>query len=306
VPRYLTFTTFTADSLSALTERPSNHAAAVSRVFEKHGGKLIDFYWTFGEADVVFVYEAPSNEIALAGLFTMLRDRLPDSGTAAAEECDPYGAEPCVEEPVGGLMPAGPVPVPVPVRRPVLSAETACRNTAYLCADLADNDRIQLHRWTNFTGTLVVHVPEPQGVDAGTAQRLQWAATAGIRLWNGQPFPIAVDERGTRAAQVEVRWVDNLGGSRIGLARTKWSPQTGLLAVSLELAVMSPFGRGTVDPRQLRLTAAHEMGHILGLPHSDQARDVMYPTNTATSLSARDHRALEALYELEDGTEIVR
>jgi hypothetical protein len=32
----------------------------------------------------------------------------------------------------------------------------------------------------------------------------------------------------------------------------------------------------------------------------------MYPSNTATSLSAQDYRSMEALYDFEDGTEIVR
>jgi predicted Zn-dependent protease len=57
-------------------------------------------------------------------------------------------------------------------------------------------------------------------------------------------------------------------------------------------------------PQQVLLTAAHEMGHALGLPHSDSRRDVMYPTNTARNLSNRDFRTVNALYRLTNGAEI--
>ena len=59
-----------------------------------------------------------------------------------------------------------------------------------------------------------------------------------------------------------------------------------------------------LPPEQVLLTAAHEMGHALGLPHSDSRRDVMYPTNTARSLSNRDFRTVGALYRLPNGAVI--
>jgi predicted Zn-dependent protease len=52
------------------------------------------------------------------------------------------------------------------------------------------------------------------------------------------------------------------------------------------------------------LTAAHAMGHALGLPHSDSERDVMYPRNTARNLSTRDFGTVDALYRLPNGAKI--
>lgn len=188
-----------------------------------------------------------------------------------------------------------------------LRAEEACHDVGYLCAELASADRILLRRWKDFSGTLVVHVPRPDFEEPLTASRLQEAAARGIRAWNRQPFAILTDLRGDRNPHFSVRWTRSLPGNQIGVARTRWAPDAGLSVLSIELSTRSPHGASrVVDARQVQLTAAHEMGHALGLPHSDSERDVMYPSNTATSMSARDYRTMEALYSLEDGTEIVR
>lgn len=239
--------------------------------------------------------------LVLAGLVSMWRGR---QATVPAG-CDPAVDEACLPMEATGEIAPG-LAAPRPSSRPSLAEAEVCRNVAYLCADLANYDRIQLHRWKDFDGTVVVHVPRPDLADRGLSQRLQRAASAGIRLWNGQPFPIVVDERGNRDAHFSVRWVPSLGGARIGLARTSWSPQTGLRVLALELATDNPYSGTPMDPDAVRLVAAHEMGHALGLPHSDEPRDVMYPTNTANVLSARDYRTLEILYQMDDGTEIVR
>lgn len=232
--------------------------------------------------------------LVVLGIGGVLRDRLGSSTGGAIAACQDPSSEACRDT---GL--------PDPFAAPkVVQAEEVCRDAGYLCVELENRDRVFVRRWIDFTGTLVVHVPAPDFEDRTRARQLQRAAAAGVRAWNGQPFPIAVDERGTREAHIRVRWEYSLGGMQIGRAQTTWSAATGLRVRSLDLASRGA-GSG-LDASAVRLVAAHEMGHALGLPHSDSPRDVMYPTNTANIVSARDHKTMQALYALDDGTEIVR
>lgn len=246
---------------------------------------------------------ALASVLVVAGLYGALRSRA--SGDAADDvACASAKSDTC--RPDGEVRPVLSEGAAVP-RAPVLTADETCHDVGYLCAELEHTDHIRVQRWRGFTGPMVVYVPRPDFEEPGAATRLQEAAVVGLRAWNGQPFQILTDVRGDRRPLFAVKWTRALGGGRIGVAHTQWSAATGLRVLSIELTTRNPYAPDQlVDPAQVRITAAHEMGHALGLPHSDSPRDVMYPTNTATSLTAQDYRTMESLYRLEDGTEITR
>jgi predicted Zn-dependent protease len=107
-----------------------------------------------------------------------------------------------------------------------------------------------------------------------------------------------------------LEWVFSLGGNRLGEAQKEWSKVGSEVRVkipSLSLVTHHPSNpKIELTPDQILLVAAHEMGHALGLPHSDNERDLMYPMNTAWRPTSRDYRTMEAVYQTPNGALIRR
>ena len=66
MPLYMTQVGYTSEAWAALTQNPENRSEAFGRLAETMGGRLLSFYISFGEYDVVATYEAPDESTAAA------------------------------------------------------------------------------------------------------------------------------------------------------------------------------------------------------------------------------------------------
>jgi uncharacterized protein with GYD domain len=66
MPLYLGRFSYTADAIKALVENPQDREQAAAEAAESLGGKLIGFWFSFGEFDGVFLMNAPDNATAAA------------------------------------------------------------------------------------------------------------------------------------------------------------------------------------------------------------------------------------------------
>jgi uncharacterized protein with GYD domain len=66
MPTYMTQVGYTSEAWAALTRNPEDRSAAIRGLAEAMGGRLISFYNSFGEYDVLVIYEAPDESTAAA------------------------------------------------------------------------------------------------------------------------------------------------------------------------------------------------------------------------------------------------
>ena len=66
MPLYMTQVGYTSEAWAALTQNPENRGEAIGRLAESMGGRVLSFYNSFGEYDVLVIYEAPDESTAAA------------------------------------------------------------------------------------------------------------------------------------------------------------------------------------------------------------------------------------------------
>jgi uncharacterized protein with GYD domain len=64
MPTYMTLFEYTKAAWYEMVQRPEDREAATRTVIEANGGRLVAYYWMFGDHDGFAIYEVPDSVVA--------------------------------------------------------------------------------------------------------------------------------------------------------------------------------------------------------------------------------------------------
>jgi hypothetical protein len=165
---------------------------------------------------------------------------------------------------------------------------------AYL--DLSAPSAEGLLRWVARGGderVIAVHFEPPPYPRPAFWESARWA----LLEWSRVPgLPLRFDViRTAHDADLWFRWIGEFGEYQAGTTEWRADADGSLTGATVTLAMRHADGLVMSD-EFLRMVALHEVGHALGLPHSEDPKDVMHPGSRNSVLSPRDVRSLQELY----------
>jgi len=174
-------------------------------------------------------------------------------------------------------------------------------SSTYLGEMLEASGDSMLRRWENRT-TSPIRVWFAPTHAAMFQPAFLGAIRAAFGQWTGAGVPVRFDFDGDSTnAEVTVKWRVQFEIERTGQTDVTWDENGHIQSAVLTLATFDPKGEPmSVD--DIRVVATHEVGHVLGLDHSKDSTDIMYPTAKVRDLSDRDVRTVVLLYQLTPGS----
>lgn len=172
-------------------------------------------------------------------------------------------------------------------------------NVTYLDSLIASTDSV-IRRWPDRSG-VPLRVSIIEGGPPGYQPRMAGYVRDALERWEnagtGVRFTTTSD---TTQAEILVRWIDHFDFDRAGQTDLTWDQAGRVRKAAILLALRTNTGLTLPDPALLTV-AVHETGHALGLPHSPDSNDVMFPATQTGIISERDRRTARVLYQLPPG-----
>ncbi len=251
--------------------------------------------------------------VALALLATVAVDLArralghPEPPRRAAAGAVPSGRGPDVTTTTTALAAPAPGPAAGGAGRLDLATRTAAlqrialgEGDTYIAAMLAEGDSV-LHRWGDERAGRPLRVQVRRDTVPGFTPAFTVAVSTALARWNEVGLPVRLEEApDTGEADIVVTWSERLDGNRTGRTDLTWQSRGPIVHAAITLATHVPGGQ-LVLPVQMVALALHELGHAVGLDHSPDRGDVMYPETSATDLTLRDRRTALLLYSLPPG-----
>ncbi len=170
----------------------------------------------------------------------------------------------------------------------------------YIGEMLAERDSA-LARWPDRGGLpLTVWIQSASAVEDWRDEYVTSVRDA-VNGWDALALPVRFAfETDSARADVRVTFIDQFDEAISG--RTKWERDNNWWIVNADI-VLAVHHRGgpALDDDAMRALALHEMGHLLGLDHTDDVTSIMAPRVRVRSLSSADRATVRLLYTLPPG-----
>lgn len=224
----------------------------------------------------------------------------PAAQTAAPPSTEPGSAS------QGTVVPAGPDEREPSYIELLARSETRRRirssgSSTYLGDMLAESGDSMLRRWENRQSSPIRVRFAPTNA-ANFKPSFLDAIRSAFGEWTSVGVPVRFDFGGDSTnAEVTVKWRIQFEIERTGQTDVTWDQNGQIQSAVITLATFDPKGR-PMEPDDIRVVATHEVGHLLGLDHSKDSTDIMFPTAKVRELSDRDARTVMLLYQLTPGS----